>query len=606
MGKEKLGHFKGPASPKHRVPVAFPPAVHDLIRDISTCIAAAWLLGVAAQWLRQPVLLAYLVGGFLIGPQGLKWVIHQEAIDIISEMGLIFLLFMIGLEIDLKKISAAGRSITLTALVQIVGGAALGVAAARAIGLPLSPGAGWDALYLGVACALSSTVIVVKILYDKRELDTVAGRITLGVLVLQDLAVILFLAIQPSLDHLHVGSIAWSVLKVAVLLASALTVSRFVLPPLFRHVARLPELVLVGALAWCFSVGQFADSLGLSREMGALVAGVALSTFPYALDVTAKVTSLRDFFVTLFFVGLGMRIPMPTVPMFILSLGYVAFVIASRYLTIFPPLYLLRSGLRLSLLTSINLCQLSEFSLVLIALGVKENHLKQVDAGAISLAFVLLAMLSSFVMMRSDGFVRGSIPFLKRAGLQDLDDGETQVQTRDQLAAGKEHGAARILLLGFFRTASSVLEELQRHAPNLIHEVAVVDFNPLALNELKRRGIKALYGDLSQRDTLIHAGIGKAQVLVCTIPDSLLKGVTNLKLVRTLRELNPTAKIIAPAELLADVAVLRRAGADYVSVSRLGESSDLREAIQAAESGLLGQKQSNLDERLEGRSEVLP
>jgi len=579
--------------------------VHDLIRDISLCIATAWLLGVAAQWLRQPVLLAYLVGGFLIGPRGFKYVVHQEAIDVISELGLIFLLFMIGLEIDLKKIAAAGRSITVTALVQIVGGTALGVALARMIGLPLGPGHGWDALYLGIACALSSTVIVVKILYDKRELDTAAGRITLGVLVLQDLAVILFLAVQPSLDHLQFGAVALSIAKVISLVAAAMALSRFVLPPIFRHVARLPELVLVGALAWCFSVGQAAASVGLSREMGALVAGVALSTFPYALDVTAKVTSLRDFFVTLFFVGLGMTIPMPTVPMFLLALGYVAFVILSRFLTIFPPLYLLRSGLRLSLLNSINLCQLSEFSLVLIALGVKEEQLKQLDTGAISLAFTLLALLSSFAMMRSDGFVRGAIPFLKRCGLRDLDDGETQVRTREQLTAAKGHGAARILLLGFFRTASSLLEELQRSAPNLIPDVAVVDFNPLALTELRRRGIKALYGDLSQRDTLIHAGIGEAEVLVCTVPDSLLKGVTNLKLVRTLRELNPTAKIIAPAELLADVGVLRRAGADYVSIARLGESADLREAIQAAESGLLEQKQTQLDERLKDRTEVL-
>jgi len=579
--------------------------VHDLIGDISVCIATAWLLGVVAQWLRQPVLLAYLVGGFVIGPRGLKYVVHQEAIDVISEMGLIFLLFMIGLEIDLKKIAAAGRAITVTALVQIVGGAALGVALAVGIGLPLGAGRGWDALYLGVACALSSTVIVVKILYDKRELDTIAGRITLGVLVLQDLAVILFLAVQPSLDNLKLGAVAVSIAKVGSLVASAMALSRYVLPPLFRHVARLPELVLVGALAWCFSVAQAAASVGLSREMGALVAGVALSTFPYALDVTAKVTSLRDFFVTLFFVGLGMTIPMPTVPMLILALGYAAFVIASRFLTVFPPLYLLGSGLRLSLVNSINLCQLSEFSLVLIALGEKEQQLRQLDTGAISLAFVLLALLSSFVMMRSDGFVRGAIPFLKRCGLRDLDDGDVQARTREQLSAAKGHGAARILLLGFFRTASSLLEELQRSAPNLIPDVAVVDFNPLALTELRRRGIKALYGDLSQRDTLVHAGIREAEILVCSVPDSLLKGVTNLKLVRTLRELNPTAKIIAPAELLADVAVLRHAGADYVSIARLGESADLREAIQAAETGLLEQKQAQLEERLKDRTEVL-
>jgi Kef-type K+ transport system membrane component KefB/Trk K+ transport system NAD-binding subunit len=580
--------------------------VHDLLPDISICIATAWLLGVAAQWLRQPVLLAYLAGGFLVGPHGLGWIPRQDAIDTISELGLIFLLFMIGLEIDLKKIAAAGRAITVTALVQIIGGTALGIGLARAVGLPLGGGKGWDALYLGIAGALSSTVIVVKVLYDKRELDTISGRVTLGVLVLQDLAVILFLAVQPSLDNLKLGVIGVSVLKVAVLLATALMLSRYVLPPLFHHIARLPELVLVGALAWCFSVGQLAASLGLSREMGALIAGVALSTFPYALDVTAKVTSLRDFFVTLFFVGLGMNIPVPTRDVIVFALGYVAFTIASRFLTVFPPLYLLRSGLRLSLLPSINLAQLSEFSLVLVALGVKAGHLKVAETGAVSLAFVILAVLSTFAMMRSDGFARSAIPFLKRCGLRDLDDGDTQLKTREQLAAHDGHHRARILLLGFYRTASSLLEELNRHAPDLVADVAVVDFNPLVHAELKRRGVAVLYGDLSQRDTLVHAGIGQAQVLVCTVPDSLLKGSTNVRLVRTLRELNPGAKIIAPAEVLDDVAELRRAGADYVSVSRLEEATDLCQAIRAADSDLLQQKQAVLDEVLKERREVLP
>jgi hypothetical protein len=152
-------------------------------------------------------------------------------------------------------------------------------------------------------------VIIVKVLYDKRELDTLAGRITLGMLVLQDLAVILFLAVQPSLNDLRVGIVLLSMVRVAILVASMLLVSRYVLPHVFRGVARVPELVLVGALAWCFLGGELAHHLQLSREMGALIAGVSLSTFPYALDVTAKVTSLRDFFVTLFFVGLGMTVP---------------------------------------------------------------------------------------------------------------------------------------------------------------------------------------------------------------------------------------------------------------------------------------------------------
>ena len=267
--------------------------MHELIHDIALCIIAAWALGVLAQFLHQPVILAYLVGGFAIGPAGFGLVQGQESVSIISELGLIFLLFMIGLEIDLKKIISAGASILVTGASQILGGTLVGVGFFYLIGFPVTGGR-WDALYLGIAAALSSTVIIVKMLYDKRELDTLPGRITLGILVLQDLFVIVFLAIQPSLDDLEPRAFILSLVRVVVLVASSLAISRFVLPPLFRSVARLPELVLVGALAWCFLVGELAARIELSREMGALIAGVSISTFPYALDVTAKVTSLRD------------------------------------------------------------------------------------------------------------------------------------------------------------------------------------------------------------------------------------------------------------------------------------------------------------------------
>src|SRR5215470_4805704 len=273
--------------------------MHELIGDITFSILFAWGLGLLAQFSRQPSILAYLVAGFVIGPFGTGWVKSQESISIISELGLIFMLFMIGLEIDLKKIVRAGLVILLAGGVQLVGGALLGILFFTAIGM--QKGGGYDALYLSVACALSSTVIIVKVLYEKRELDTLAGRITLGILVLQDIFAILFLAVQPSLANLQVSVILLSIARVGALVATALILSRYVLPRLFHQIARRPELILLGALAWCFLIGEIAEKLHLSREMGSLVAGVSISPFPYALDVTAKVTTLRDFFITLFF-----------------------------------------------------------------------------------------------------------------------------------------------------------------------------------------------------------------------------------------------------------------------------------------------------------------
>jgi Kef-type K+ transport system membrane component KefB len=466
------------------------------------------------------------------------------------------------------------------------------------MGLTLGGGK-FDALYLAAAVALSSTVIIVKVLYDKFELDTLPGRITLGVLVLQDLFAILFLAVQPSLDNLQVDVVLLSIVRVAVLLTAALLISRFTLPHLFQIIARLPELVLVGALAWCFAVAEFAEFLGLSREMGALVAGVSLSTFPYALDVTAKVTSLRDFFITLFFVALGMMIPLPTWSVLGVALVVIVFTLVSRFATIFPPLYAMRQGIRASLLPAINLAQISEFSLVLIQVGVQANQVHPSTASAASTAFVILAVLSTFFIMRSDALVRGAIPLFKRAGLSDLDNASAAADPSDE----HKH---RIVILGFYRTASSLLAELERTHSALVQQVFVIDFNPTVYHSLRARGVKVHYGDIGSVDTLAHAGIADADVIISSVPDALLKGTSNERLVRHVRAVNPKAKIIATADVLSDIQALYAAGADYVSVGRLEQANELVEAVTAAEAGLLDDMRSRLEARMRDRREILP
>jgi Kef-type K+ transport system membrane component KefB len=196
----------------------------ELIHDLALSIVMAWILGVAAHLARQPLILAYLVAGFVVGPSGLKWVQSQQSINTIAELGLIFMLFMIGLEIDLKKIIRAGNVILVTSAAQIFGCFALGLGLFLLIGIPLGDRR-FDAVYLAAAVSLSSTVIIVKVLYDKFELDTLPGRITLGVLVVQDLTAILFLAIQPSLNDLQIDVLFLSVVRVGALLAAALLIS---------------------------------------------------------------------------------------------------------------------------------------------------------------------------------------------------------------------------------------------------------------------------------------------------------------------------------------------------------------------------------------------
>jgi Kef-type K+ transport system membrane component KefB len=566
-----------------------------LVNDIAISIIAAWILAVLSQVLRQPVLLAYLVAGFIIGPHGFKWITNIQNIETISGIGLSLLLFMIGLEIDLKKMLSAGRVITLTAAAQILGCVLLGWLVFDWIGPAENR---LEALYLGVAAAMSSTVIIVKILYDKRELETLAGRVTLGVLVLQDIATILFLAIQPNLKNPAVGVLALAMGKVILLVSVAFLAGRFVLPPVFKLVARLPELVLVGAVAWCFTMAGFANWLGLSTAMGALIAGVMVSTFPYTLDVVAKVTSIRDFFVTLFFVGLGMEIPMPTWGYALWTIFFCLFLVGSRLLTVFPALYSMRQGYRISLLPAINLCQMSELSLVLLALGKASGDVSDNIIGIAAFSFALLAVDSTYAIFKNDYILQKTIPWLNKIGFRDLD----QAAPTD----GISEKPKRICLLGFSWTASSLIEEISRDQSALLSDIVVVDFNPQVYEQLRKRGVQVVYGDITQRDVLHHAGVAECEIIICSLPNMVLKGADNLKILRQLRELNPEAKIIVHAELLADIPVLYAAGASFVTAPRLLEAADLLHAIEAAEKNLLDQKRGEQLKQLEGRNEVIP
>ena len=568
---------------------------HSLVTDIAICIIAAWVIAVISQIARQPLLLAYLAAGFAVGPNGFKWVTNPDSIQTISEIGLSLLLFMIGLEIDLKKMLSAGRTITLTATAQILGCVVIGWLVFAFVGPAKNH---LEALYLAVAAAMSSTVIIVKILYDKRELETLVGRVTLGVLVLQDIATILFLAVQPNLKNPTASVMLVAIGHVILLLAVAFLASRFVLPHVFRFIARLPELVLVGALAWCFAMAGFADYLKLSSAMGALIAGVMISTFPYTLDVVAKVTSLRDFFVTLFFVGLGMIIPMPTVAYILWTLFLCLVLIGSRLLTVFPTLYTMRQGFRVSLLPAINLCQMSELSLVLLTLGKNAGDVSGNTIGIAAFSFAFLAIGSTYAMLGNDSLLRNLTPLLHKIGLHDLD--HTAFLTRENAHS------RRICLLGFSWTASSLLAEIERSRSDLIPEIVVIDFNPIVHDKLKKRNVHAVYGDITARDVLHHAGVSHAEMVICSLPNMVLKGANNLKILRQLRELNPHGKIIVHAELLSDIPTLYAAGADFVTVPRLLEAADLLHVVESAEKNLLTEKRQEQEKLLHDRSEVIP
>jgi hypothetical protein len=345
-----------------------------------------------------------------------------------------------------------------------------------------------------------------------------------------------------------------------------------------------------------------ADAAGLSREMGALIAGISISTFPYNLDVVAKVISIRDFFVTLFFVALGMRIPMPTAEVIGLATLASAFLVLSRFVVVLPLLRALGLGHRASLLPSINLAQMSEFSMVIAAIGLAAHHIEQKTVSILIFVFALTAVTSTYLIEYNHRLQGWLARLLRRAGLRDLDAPSDE-------GSISSHAGKDIVLLGFFVEASALVQEYELAADGgrhpLLDRLLVIDFNPQVHEELKRRGIACVYGDISHMDTLRHADIQDAALVVSTIPDAVLRGTDNLRLLRKSRSLCPRAKVIVTASRSASALELYEAGADYVFMPRLQSAAQIASILATGlERGFDGLRAEQI-EHLRRRHEVL-
>ena len=533
-----------------------------LLAAISVSTIAAAALALLARRVRQPLILGYIVGGVLLGSHLGFGVVHDEAaIDLIAEIGLILLLFIIGLEINVREIAQAGRVIIVSGLLQFP----LCVALAWPVfgGLAEAAGGRFDRLYLAVAMGFSSTLIVVKLLSDKFELSTFGGRVTVGILVFQDLWAIVFLALQPNLDALQAGPLLRSAASGVGLVASAVLLSRYVLPALYRSIATSPELMLVTSMAWCFLVAGAAGWVGLSTEMGALVAGMVIAAFPYGTEVIARLSGVRDFFITLFFVALGLKIPQPSARLLLLAVGAAAFVVASRLLTLYPLLALLRLDTRTTGVVAINLGQISEFSLVIVALGASHGHVSETIQSLVLYTLLLTAVGSTYAILFNHPLASGLARLLEMTGLRRWR-ANRRASAATPAAAGTTH---EIFLLGVAREGIAFLEYLDRQSPELKEHIVAVDFNPETLEHLMARGFECHYGDIANPETLRHAGIERATVVVSSISDWMLKGTSNARILRQVRSLAPSAKVIVAADNRAGADRLYAEGAAYVLIT---------------------------------------
>ncbi|HBA62148.1 MAG TPA: potassium transporter Kef [Elusimicrobia bacterium] len=525
----------------------------NILTDIGLGIIFAAGASHLARVLRQPLILGYVLGGILLGTHlGFGLISDEASIEIISEMGLILLLFIIGLEINLRDLMRMGKTMFTLGLVQFAACVILALGFFKAFGYA-NGGGKFDLLYLAVALALSSTLVVVKLLNDKFETSTLAGRLTIGILVLQDIWAIIFMAFQPNLLNPELGGILRSFGQGLVLVVIAFLASKFILARLFHAAGKFPELVLLSSTAWCFFICGLAEQAGLSKEMGALIAGMSIAAFPYGTDVISKLTGVRDFFVTLFFVALGLKVPQPSWSVLGMSFVIAGFVVFSRLLSLVPTARLLKTGVRTGFLTAINLSQISEFSLVILALGAGYKHITPELQSLVLTSMLLMSVLSTYLIHFNDRLARWGLGLVSRLGLKDSED--TTVESE----AGGE--VRDIVILGCFREGMALLDVIDKEAADIKPRVLVVDYNPAIREQLEARGYKLAYGDLAHPQTLHHLGIEKASIVICTISDTFLKGITNLRLLAHLKEMAPEARFIMTADEPVEAGNLRSAGA---------------------------------------------
>lgn len=565
-----------------------------LVRDIGYSLLLAGVLAVLFTRFRIPSIAAFLAAGVLAGPLGLALVTDPANIDTIAQLGFVLLLFVIGLEIDLRQIVNSGRTVMISGLLQYPLTILFGIGVAYlflwlGIGTSLLGETPFVPLYFGILIAGSSTLLVVQLFAVTFSLDTVAGRTCLSLLIFQDIWAIIIIALQPSFSEPAIAPVLTSLGGIVLLSAIAAFIARFVTRPAFGWIAKAPELILVAALAWCFIVLMVGMNLDLPFEliaginphisvgagMGALIAGASLASSPFSTEMVSKVGVVRDFFIVLFFVGLGMTIPQVESPDILIIAALLALAaLAARFLIFFPLLYVSGLDRRNAMVSSVRLAQVSEFALIVAFLGVQEGHFGNDLSSAVILAFVATALITPILFRKAHGIYGSMGKLLDLCGFRAPDSGDDQF----------EDGAS-LVLLGFHRFASSLLHDLSLMHPRLASKTLVVDFNVSLHDAIRNEGARVLYGNLANTETLHHAALDRAKVVVLTIPDEMLVGTNNQKLVHAVREMSPGAAIIACATRLDEIETLYEAGADYVYVPRLEASKSLASAIGFALNG---------------------
>ncbi|MEZ5627011.1 MAG: cation:proton antiporter [Rhodocyclaceae bacterium] len=484
--------------------------MHEPFAELSLLLLIAAGVGAVAVRLRQPVLIAYIVVGIVVGPAGLELVTSHDQIDLLAQIGVAVLLFLVGLKLDLQHVRHIGPVALATGLGQLAFTIAIGFV------LILAMGRDWlTALYVAVALTFSSTIIIIKLLSDKRELDSLHGRIAVGFLIVQDIAVVLAMmamsALRATGDGEAVGWMVAGAIIGRVLAAAALlfVLMRYVLPPLMRTMAKSQELLLIFAIAWGTALAAFGEWAGFSKEAGAFLAGFSLASTPFRDAIGARLTGIRDFLLLFFFIDLGAKLDFSALgselwPALVLS----AFVLIGNPLIVMAIMGFMGYRKRTGFMAGLTVAQISEFSIIFVAMGITLGHVGNDALGLTTLVGIVTIALSTYMILYSQPLFERLGPWLG---------GFERRRPYRELAVERQRqpeGPPRVVIFGLGRYGEHLLARLQRRGVSALG----VDFDPETVRRLRRRGFAVRFGDGEDPAFVDTLPMATAEWIVTTLP----------------------------------------------------------------------------------------
>lgn len=533
--------------------------LNDVFSQLSLVIVVAGVVSILMRILKQPLIMGYIITGILVGPAFLHLIHEKDAFETFSEIGIALLLFIIGLELSITTIRRLGKPVFITALALLGVMVSIGYLIGTAMNFTTT-----EAILTGLALFFSSTIIIAKVLSDKKQLTRLNGQLAIGVILIDDvIATFALLYVTTNTGGgLGLWDIGFLILKGAMTAGVLVLLGAKVLPKFTKFIASSQELLFIFALAWGFGVATVVNAIGFSVEVGALFAGVTLAHLPYVHQIGAKLKPLRDFFIILFFISLGESLELNNlasaiVPALILS----AVTLLIKPLVVMTSLGLLRYTKRTSFMTGINLSQISEFSIILIVLAHSAGMVSSQLSAIITLVAIITIATSTYLMKYDDAIFR---KFEKHLHLF-----ERSVVSESQHRAK----AYPLVLFGFLNGGDKFLKTF--HA--MRQRFVVVDYDPEVIEELERKHIEFLYGDATDPELLADIDFEKAKLVVNTIADHYV----NVALVRYVHRHNPDAIMICYSNDHNDAAELYKLGASYVMLPHFIGSEQLSSFIHS-------------------------